>query len=96
MGSPRTDPKDQHVLAAAMSGRADLLLTENVSDFDRDAVENAGMGLVRVGELLDKLSVATHPMAVTAVEVALRNTTGHSRLSKGGYPPKGFMPRRQR
>lgn len=44
-------------------------------------------------DILDKLSVATGPAAVQAIETALRATAGQSRLTAHGYPPEDFIPR---
>ena len=37
--SMTNDPKDRHVLAAAVTGRADLIVTSNLRDFPRSACE---------------------------------------------------------
>jgi predicted nucleic acid-binding protein len=43
IGSMSNHPKDRHVLAAAVAGRADVLMTENVRDFPADAVSRFGI-----------------------------------------------------
>jgi PIN domain len=39
MPSMTSDPKDRHVLAAAIQGRADVIVTSNVRDFPTEACE---------------------------------------------------------
>jgi len=39
VGDLRCDEKDRHVLAAAIKGRADQIVTQNIKDFPEEAVE---------------------------------------------------------
>lgn len=63
---------DRHVLAAALSADADILLTENVRHFPREWMSEHGIELLTAGELLvrlaeqvpDKLQAA-HELTVT-------------------------------
>lgn len=50
------DDKDRHVLAAALSANADLLLTRNVRHFPREWLANRGIELVNAGTLLMRLA----------------------------------------
>lgn len=43
LGSMTNDPKDRHVLAAAVAGRADVLVTENLKDFPPVSVAHLGI-----------------------------------------------------
>ena len=43
IGSMTNHPKDRHVLAAAVVGRADVLVTENLKDFPARAAEPYGV-----------------------------------------------------
>lgn len=56
--SMSNDPKDRHVLAAAVRGHADLILTANVKDFPAAATGPFGIAVVRPSEfLLDQLDL---------------------------------------
>lgn len=46
------DPDDRHVLAAALRGRADVLVTENVRDFPATVLSPLGLEAVRLDEFL--------------------------------------------
>lgn len=50
------DAKDRHVLAAALSADADILLTDNTKHFPRDWMTEHGIDLLGAGELLDRLA----------------------------------------
>ena len=54
------DDKDRHVLAAALSAHADLLLTQNTRHFPRDWMAKRGIELIDAGTLLTRLA-ADHP-----------------------------------
>jgi predicted nucleic acid-binding protein len=51
------DARDRHVLAAAISADADVLLTENTKHFPRDWMVHHGIGLMDAGELLLRLAL---------------------------------------
>lgn len=53
------DPKDRHVLAAAVHGSAELIVTENVRDFPAVAVKAYDIEVSTQDEfLLDQLDLA--------------------------------------
>lgn len=54
------DDKDRHVLAAALSAKADVLLTDNTPDFPKEWMAERGIELVDSGTLLQRLA-AKHP-----------------------------------
>lgn len=50
------DDKDRHVLAAALSAKADLLLTQNTRHFPREWMAKRGIELIDAGTLLTRLA----------------------------------------
>jgi hypothetical protein len=64
------DPADRHVLAAAIAGRADMILTENWRDFPRTVLAADGLRAVRPDDFVMQLWLEA-PDAVAA-EVAAR------------------------
>ncbi len=63
------DAKDRHVLAAALSVDADILLTENTKHFPREWMADRGIELLTAGELLARL-VTEFPDRVRAAHEA--------------------------
>ncbi|WP_314457310.1 PIN domain-containing protein [uncultured Microbacterium sp.] len=53
------DPNDRHVLAAAIRGRADVIVTENVRDFPATTLSPLGLEAVRLDEFLLAQSIST-------------------------------------
>jgi predicted nucleic acid-binding protein len=64
------DSKDRHVLAAAISADADVLLTENTRHFPRDWMAGRGIELLTAGELL-VLLVGVFPDRIRAAHEAV-------------------------
>lgn len=54
--SVEMDAKDRHVLAAALSADADILLTDNTKDFPASWMAEQGIELLTAGELLTRLA----------------------------------------
>jgi predicted nucleic acid-binding protein len=50
------DAKDRHVLAAALSADADILLTDNTRDFPAEWMAEQGIELLTAGQLLVRLA----------------------------------------
>ena len=61
------DPKDRHVLAAAVAADSELIVTFNLGDFPHDACEPVGVEAVHPDEFLLDL----HDLAPEAVRAAL-------------------------
>lgn len=73
------DPKDRHVLAAAIKGRADLIVTTNLRDFPADILERWGIEAQHPDEFLTHQFHLSPPTFLSAVR------TVRQRLNK---PPK--------
>lgn len=72
VGDVPMDADDRHVLAAALSADADIVLTENVRHFPRTWMNEHGIELLTAGELLVRLAAqapdtmrAAHELTVT-------------------------------
>lgn len=46
------DPNDRHVLAAAIRGRADVIVTENTKDFPESVLAPLGLAAIRLDDFL--------------------------------------------
>ena len=68
------DAKDRHVLAAALSADADILLTENAKDFPADWMAGQGMELLTAGQLLVRLADAFSDKMRAAHEKTVRHS----------------------
>ena len=70
------DPDDRHVLAAAITARADVLITWNLRHFPYETVNSYDIGLLTPDDLVCRL-LAQSPQetrqAVKALRVSLRN-----------------------
>lgn len=73
------DPDDRHVLAAAIKGRADLIVTTNLRDFPAEALEQWGIEAQHPDEFLTHQFHLSEPTFLEAVK------TVRLRLKK---PPK--------
>lgn len=88
------DPKDHHVVAAAMRGRADVIVTNNIKDFPPDALEPLGLAAVTLDDfLLDQLDLGRNGTrgVITAQAADARNppiTTDEllASIARGGAP----------
>jgi predicted nucleic acid-binding protein len=63
IGSMTNHPKDRHVLAAAVAGRADVLVTENLKDFPPGSVKHLEITVAGQDDFLLGL-LELHPDAV--------------------------------
>lgn len=68
MPEMRADEKDKHVLAAAVSSGSDVLVTENVKDFDPPASGPHKMKVERTSEFLGRLVDAEPQLVVESME----------------------------
>jgi hypothetical protein len=70
------DPNDRHVLAAAIKGRADVIVTFNLADFPTSYLSNYGIEAQHpdefIGHLID-LALGKVCSAVRCVRARLRN-----------------------
>jgi predicted nucleic acid-binding protein len=70
------DPNDRHVLAAAIKGRADLIVTANLKDFPAEALDRWGIEAQHPDEFLTHQFHLSQPVflkAVKTVRLRLKN-----------------------
>ena len=68
MPRPQCDPKDRHVLAAAISGGTDTLATNNVKHFPAAACEPHDLQVRDADAFLMRLLVSDGPLCRRAIE----------------------------
>jgi hypothetical protein len=76
IGSMTNHPKDRHVLAAAVAGRADTLVTENLKDFPPESAAHLGITVTGQDDFLLGL-LELHPDAV--LDALRRQSSRHRR-----------------
>jgi predicted nucleic acid-binding protein len=72
------DPKDRHVLAAAIKGRADVIVTTNLTDFPAEKLDRWGIEAQHPDEFLTHQFHLSQPVflqAVKTVRMRLKNPT---------------------
>ena len=78
------DPKDRHVLAAAIAGHADSIITQNLRDFPSEAIAPLGITALHPDEfLLQQLEL--EPLLVLSAFKKMR-----ARLKKPAFTPEYF------
>ncbi|KAF0093573.1 MAG: hypothetical protein E1N59_2706 [Puniceicoccaceae bacterium 5H] len=98
------DPDDRHVVAAAIKGRADVIVTFNLSDFPASALEPWGLEAQHPDEFLANLiDLAPDPVAAAARTCRLRLKRPPKTideyldiLARQGLPESTTMLRRMR
>jgi hypothetical protein len=78
------DPKDRHVLAAAIVGRADLIVTYNLKDFPADALDPYGIEAQHPDQFLQH-QLGLNPDLVCAVVRNLRSGLNNPPRSVDDY-----------
>ncbi|MBV0911591.1 RSP_2648 family PIN domain-containing protein [Anianabacter salinae] len=82
------DPADVHVLAAAIAGSADVLVTSNAQDFPRQTLADEGLQRMDPDQFLRALHTA-HPEAVAEAVEAVRRTA--ERLSGQPWETRALL-----
>lgn len=98
------DPDDRHVVAAAIKGRADVIVTFNLSDFPASALETWGIEAQHPDEFLANLiDLAPDPVAAAARTCRMRLKRPPKTideyldiLARQGLPESTTMLRRMR
>lgn len=79
------DPTDRHVLAAAIVGRVDLIVSYNTKDFPEKELAPYGIEVQHPDEFLNHQRTLNEPLFLTCVKVI------RERLSKPKYTPDGYI-----
>ena len=66
----QTHPKDRHVLAAAIAASADMIVSNNIKDFDPDELASFGIDICDCDEFLCN-QLDLHPTALSVVEFVM-------------------------
>ncbi len=82
------DPADVHVLAVAIAGHADIVLTENARDFPRNILAEEGLERLGADALLIRLH-DTAPQIVSEAAEAVRAEA--ERLSGADWPMRKLL-----
>ncbi len=82
------DPADIHVLAAAIAGHADLIITQNAKDFPRNILAEEGLKRLASDEFLCQF-FQTNPKAV--IQVAENTRQEAERLSGEEWEIRALM-----
>jgi len=72
------DPADRHVLAAAITGGASTIVTRNLRDFPRAALQDHGVSAISPDDFLMRLWLEDSPPVAAAVAAARAATEAHS------------------
>jgi hypothetical protein len=86
------DANDRHVLAVAIAGHADCIVTFNARDFPRHVLAEDGLDRRDPDSLLWELW-SHHPGEVAQVVAAVHTTA--ERMAGGVLPPKALLKRAQ-
>lgn len=62
------DPDDRHVVAAALAGGCDVIVTYNVKDFPADALAHLGLRALRPDDFLMEVAAADSDGTIAAVK----------------------------
>jgi hypothetical protein len=79
------DPGDRHVLAAAILGRADVIVTRNLKDFPAATLEPYGIEPQHPDQFIDHVLMRSSPVALDAIWKM------RARLNKPPYTPEAFL-----
>lgn len=77
-GEMTNDPKDRHVLAAAVAGGAEIIVTNNVADFPASACDPYGITVRRADDFLCDIWSEALDLAEVMVEEQPGDLRGHT------------------